>query len=193
MYIVISGVHGIGKTTLARRVASELGGEFLPEVVDERIAPPVLGPGGNVILAELWMARQTMLKEASMRSTQKIYVADRAWADIRAYTEVLCTPHEREILFHALDQLPKRTPDVQLVVHAPMEVIMDRIYKRGRENLSQWNEHDEAYIANIQNAFLEYHNSFKDLRPIHLVDASGDIEANTRHALSALEPYLSRP
>lgn len=191
MYIVISGVHGIGKTTLARAVAEALDAEYLTEAVDDRIPPPVLGPGGNVPLAELWMARQTLLKESRIRDTGRIYVADRAWADIHSYMNVLCTPHEREILSSVMDHFPRRTPDVHIIVHAPTEVITERIRGRKRGRAGEWNEYDNEYVEKVQQAFLDYHDAFKDLRNIRLVDLSGTPEENVEATVAEIRPFLA--
>lgn len=190
MYIVVSGVHGIGKTTLARDIAAKLNAEYLTETIDESIPPPVLGPGGNVVLAELWMSRQTLMKESQIRSSSGIYVADRSWADIYTYSRALLAGNELAVLLHALDHLPKKTPDVHLIVHAPTETIRERILGRARTESRAWSEDDTEYIERVQNGFIDYHRAFSGLRPIHLVDAAGDRAENLDRAIGVLSAYL---
>jgi deoxyadenosine/deoxycytidine kinase len=192
MYIVISGVHGIGKTTLARKLAEKLGADLLTESIDEAILPPTLGAGGDPLKAELWFVRQMILKEAQMKDKTKTYVADRGWADIHAYANVVLDEHTRNLFRSVLDHMPKRLPDVHLIVHAPKEIVVDRIRQRGRGTLAAWKELDEDYIEGVINEFLAYHEAFKDLRPLHLIDASGSIEQNLNRAFEAIKPYFEK-
>ncbi len=190
MYIVISGVHGIGKTTLSHKLAEKIGAEFLTESIDEAIFPPTLGAGNDPLRAELWFIRQMILKEAQMKDPTKMYVSDRGWADIHAYANVVLDEHARNLFRTVLDHLPKRLPDVHLIVHAPKDIIAERIRARGRSTIAAWNEHDLVYLEKVSNEFLAYHDAFTNLRPIHLVDASGSVEENLERALSAVEPHL---
>jgi deoxyadenosine/deoxycytidine kinase len=192
MYIVISGTHGIGKTTLARNLAEKLGADLLTESIDEAILPPVLGTGGDPLKAELWFVRQMILKEAQMKDTTKIYVADRGWADIYAYANVVLDEHARNLFRSVMDHMPKRLPDVHLVVHAPKDIVIKRIRQRGRSTLAAWNELDEGYLERVINEFCAYHEAFKDLRPLYLIDASGSIEENLARAFEAVKPHLNR-
>jgi deoxyadenosine/deoxycytidine kinase len=192
MYIVISGVHGIGKTTLARKLAEKLGAELLTESIDEAILPPVLGAGGDPLKAELWFVRQMILKEAQMKDTTKIYVADRGWADIYAYANVVLDEHARNLFRSVMDHMPKRLPDVHLIVHAPKDIVIERIQRRGRSTLAAWNELDDAYLGGVLNEFLAYHEAFKDLRPLYLVDVSGSVEENLDCAFRAVRPHIEK-
>jgi deoxyadenosine/deoxycytidine kinase len=191
MYIVISGVHGIGKTTIARELATRLGGVFLTESIDEAIAPPSLGKSSDPLKAELWFVRQMILKEAQMTDPKALYVADRGWSDIMAYANVVLDEHARNLFRSIFDHLPKRYPDVQLIVHAPLEVVEERIRGRGRDVMSDWNELDREYVENISKEFLAYHKSYKDLRSVYLLDASGTVAENCATALELLRPHLA--
>ena len=190
MYIVLSGVHGIGKTTLAREVAKRLNAVFITESLDEAIPPPPLGKSSESIKAQLWFMRQMLLKEAQIQDPQKTYVCDRGWMDVYAYSNVVLTEHERSLLSSIMDHLPKRLPDIQLIVDAPISVVEARITRRNRQNADNWNEHDRMYIRRIIGEFRNYHQSFKDLRPIHLLDASGTVSENVDRALALLQPVL---
>jgi deoxyadenosine/deoxycytidine kinase len=193
MYIVLSGVHGIGKTTIARELAQRLGGVFLTESIDEAIPPPLLGKSGDSLRAELWFVRQMILKEAQMTDPNTLYVADRGWSDIMAYANVLLDEHSRNLFRSLFDHLPKRYPDVQLIVHAPLEIIEERIQGRHRDTIAGWNELDRAYVESIRKEFLAYHDAYKDLRSIYLLDASGTVAENCTAALRVLKPHLATP
>lgn len=192
MYIVLSGVHGIGKTTIARELARRLGGVCLTEAIDDAIPPPVLG-GKNTdgLKTQLWFVRQMILKEAQMTDSRATYVADRGWSDITAYANVLLDEHARNLFRSIFDHLPKRTPDVQIIVHAPIDIVVERITKRNRDTLAKWNELDREYLRSLSDEFLSYHDAYKDLRSIYRLDATGTLEENCDVALEILKPHLA--
>ncbi|MDO8521540.1 MAG: AAA family ATPase [bacterium] len=192
MYIVFSGVHGIGKTTIARELARRLGGVFLTEAIDDAIPPPVLG-GKNTdgLKTQLWFVRQMILKEAQMTDTKVTYVLDRGWSDITAYSNVILDEHARNLFRSIFDHLPKRSPDVQIIVHAPIETVIERIAKRNRATLAEWNELDREYLQSLSDEFLSYHNAYKDLRSIYRLDATGTLEENCDAAFELLRPHLT--
>ncbi len=192
MYIVLSGVHGIGKTTIARELARRLGGVCLTEAMDDAIPPPMLGgKHADPLKTQLWFVRQMILKEAQMTDREATYVADRGWSDIIAYSNVLLDQHARELFRSLFDRLPKRAPDVHIIVHAPIEVVMGRIANRARATLSEWNELDREYLRSLSDEFLSYHDAYKELRPVYRLDAEGTIEENCASALKILEPHLA--
>lgn len=190
MLIVLSGVHGIGKTTIARLLARKLSGVCLTEVIDDAIPPPILGKSEG-LKTQLWFVRQMILKEAQMTEPKTVYVADRGWSDISCYANVILDEHSRNLFRSIFDHLPKRTPDVQLIVHAPIDVVRARIEKRRRDSAMEWNELDQDYLESLTNEFLSYHESYKDLRSIYLLDASGTLKENCDAAFEILKPHLA--
>ena len=191
MYIVLSGTHGIGKTTLAKRLAEELDAVHLTESIDEAIPPPPLGMNGNALLSELWFVRQMILKEAQMKDAKKIYVSDRGWADISAYANVLLDEHARNIFRSVYDHLPKQLPDIHIIVDAPIDVVTSRIRARNRTTAGEWNEFDVDFLEKVMNEFTKFHTAYKDLRPVHLLDVSGSIEENLKGAVDLVRPHLN--
>lgn len=192
MYIVLSGVHGIGKTTITRELARRLGGVCLTETIDDAIPPPVLGGKNNDGLkTQLWFVRQMILKEAQMNDPEVTYVADRGWSDITCYANIILDEHARNLFRSIFDHLPKRVPDVQLIVHAPIPVVVERIKRRNRDTVSEWNELEQEYLQNLTDQFLSYHEAYKDLRSIYLLDASGTLKENCDAAFELLKPHFA--
>ena len=66
-------------------------------------------------------------------------------------------------------------PDIEIILYAPDEVIMERIKKRNREG---WGEEDFEYLKKVNALFKQYYEDFKTVRNIHLIDASGTLEEN---------------
>ncbi len=84
--IAISGSAGVGKTTLARALAAELGVPYLPEGMREYLesgAPDLhaLGPAGvRALVLRLWQERQ-----AQEAAAHRGFVADRSSYDFAAF------------------------------------------------------------------------------------------------------------
>lgn len=177
MYIVISGVHGAGKTTIAKELAKKIGGVYLTEAIDELIAPPQFGPKSKEKLAsQFWHARQLLLKDQKMVDDSKKYVCDRGWADLYVYSRELLKDRDKDLFLSIIDHLPKRMPDIHFIVYASPEVLTERVESRNRDNINAWGEQDKKYAKKINDAFIKFAKDFGDLRPIHLIDIGGSIE-----------------
>lgn len=75
-------------------------------------------------------------------------------------------------------------------MHAPIDVVIERIKGRGRDTAAEWSELDRTYLESLSNEFLSYHDAYKNLRSIYLLDASGTLEENCDSALELLKPHL---
>jgi len=191
MYIVISGVHGAGKTTLAKEVARRLGGIYLTETVDELVAPPQFGPKSKERLAsQLWHSRQVLLKEKKILDDMNKYICDRGWADIYVYSRAILNEKERDLFFSIIDFLPKKLPDLHFIVHVEPEVLKQRIASRQRDNLENWGEDDQEYTLKINEDFVKFANDFKDLRPVYLIDIGGSVEENVEKILDIIKKHI---
>ncbi len=191
MYVVISGAHGIGKSTTAAMVAKKLNGEYLTESLDEIIPPPQFGPKSKEkILGQLWHIRQLILKESKMINKGKLYIADRGWADIYVYSKILLNDHAQNILLSLIEAMPKKIPDIHIVTTANISRIKDRILNRNRTALHKWGEDDLNYLKKINQGFIDFAKAFSDLRPVYLVDISGTPEENTKKVAKIIKDHL---
>ncbi|OYT42840.1 MAG: hypothetical protein B6U88_02740 [Candidatus Aenigmarchaeota archaeon ex4484_56] len=188
MYFVVSGAHGIGKSTICKLVAKKIGGIYLSEAMDEIIPPPQFGPKSpEKVEGQLWHIRQQLIKEKQITDSSKIYIADRGWADIYVYTKVLLKPESKDILNSLIDALPKKIPDIHIIFHANINKIIERIKKRKRQNLIDWGEDDIDYLKKINQGFINYYNAFRDLKRIYLVDISGTLEESITSVINIIQ------
>ncbi|VVC04949.1 Thymidylate kinase [Candidatus Burarchaeum australiense] len=180
IYISISGVHGIGKSLVARMLAKRNGWEFSPEVVDTVIRPPRFGPRSREkLLAELWHMRQLMQREEWLaKNRDKVCITDRWWQDVVVYGKVLLSPKEFRIVENVVSWIPKETPDLEIVLWAPDDNVFTKVGERGRDKGVTWGEKDLSYLRQVNTGFRSYYDSFKDIRNISLVEAQPVIEGS---------------
>jgi thymidylate kinase len=191
MYIVISGVHGVGKSTLAKEVAKKIGGVYLTESVEEFIPPPQFGPKSKEKLAsQFWHTRQILLKEKKIVDDKVRYVCDRGWADVYTYGKAILGDTDRDLFFNICDYLPRKLPDLHFVVYTDEVTLEKRISKRKRDNLKSWGEDDLKYAEKINKGFIKFANDFKDLRPIFLIDVSGTVEENVKKVVDIIKDHI---
>ena len=177
MYIVIDGVHGIGKTTLCKKLSNEKEFEYIPEIRDKHLPPPVLGPkSSDKLKSQLWFLRQMVLKDQKIRSSSGIVISDRGPISVLVYSKQLLPNYEFELIKTILSSLNLKEPDMEIVLWAPEEIILERVKGRARENEKKWSEDDLDYIKKINKSFRDYYEGFKDVNPIYLVDYSGSVK-----------------
>ena len=175
--IVVEGPIGVGKTSLSRYLASELGARMVLEVVEE-----------NPFLAGFYGEPERFAFQ-----TQVFFLLSRFRQQMALAQDVLFHPHtvadylfDKDFLFASLnlsgsewelyrelfEQLKPRLPRPDLVVYlrADPELLLARIAKRGRSF-----EHaiDPDYLARIGEAYDELfrHAPY----PVHVVEA-GDVD-----------------
>lgn len=190
MYVVISGAHGIGKSTTSELVAKKLNGEYLTEALDEIVPPPKFGPKSNEkVEGQLWHIRQLLLKEKRIANDNKVFISDRGWADVYIYSKAILSGDQRDLVLSLVETIPKKMPDVHIIVTASMSKIRERIKKRKRNNLTNWGEDDMEYLKKIDSEFVKFAKAFSDLRPVYLVDISGTLENNAKQIIDIINKH----
>jgi deoxyadenosine/deoxycytidine kinase len=139
MYVTISGVHGIGKSSICNLLVKRNKWELLPEILDVSVSPPVFGPkSDNKLLSQLWFMRQMIVRENKIRSSpDPIILCDRGWNDVLIYSKVLLNENEFNVFQSVISAIPKKFPDLEIILWTDSEKVIDRINGRKRENLGQ--------------------------------------------------------
>ncbi len=137
-FVVVEGPIGVGKTTLARRLAASFGCERLLEDPDDN---PFLerfyqNPRRAALPAQLHFLLQRTRRIQSLRQTdlfQPIQVADFLMEKDRLFAELTLDPEElrlyEQVYEHLTLDVPR--PDLVLYLQAPVEVLRTRIARRG--------------------------------------------------------------
>ena len=174
-HVAIEGPIGVGKTTLARRLAAHLGArEILEDVENPFLEPFYAGRPDVAFRCQAWFLlmrhaqlRQLQQPELFAQATVADYLLDKdrifAYlnledADLDAYERV----------FRALAaDLPR--PDLVIYLQASDEVLLQRVRKRGREAERTVTP---EYLASVNRAYNHYFFQYKDT-PLLVVNATG--------------------
>jgi deoxyguanosine kinase len=183
-YLVVEGPIGVGKTSLARRLAGSLSAQL---VLEQAAQNPFLerfyrNPRAGALPAQLYFLLQraqqlAALKQADLFAPTR--VADYLFEKDRLFARVTLDDAEYalyEQLYAKLDiQVPK--PDLVLYLQAPVDVLQERILRRGVD-YEQYIE--RQYLERLNEAYARFFHEF-DAAPLLIVNAASiDPIANQR-------------
>lgn len=139
-YIVIEGPIGVGKTSLAKRLAEEFGGELLLEGAEEN---PFLerfyrNPRHAALPTQLFFLFQRAQQIQDLRQSDMfspVRVADFILEKDRLFAQLTLDDNELRLYDQVYDNITLDAPQPDLVIYlqAPVEVLLHRVQKRGRE------------------------------------------------------------
>jgi len=192
MYVTISGAHGIGKSSICNLLVKRNKWELLPEVIDATVPPPVFGPKSeHKLLSQLWFMRQMIVRENKIRSSpDPIILCDRGWHDVLIYSKALLNENEFNVFQSVISAIPKKLPDLEIILWTDSNNIVERIKNRKRDNLSSWGEDNLEYLQNINESYKKYYDDFKDIKNIVLIDSSGSLEDTYSQVRVAIDSFL---
>jgi deoxyguanosine kinase len=190
-YIAIEGPIGVGKTSLARRLAHSLDSELL---LEEAEANPFLerfyhNPRSAALPTQLFFlfqrARQIEeLRQADIFSDTRI--SDFLIEKDRLFAEINLDRHELSLydrVFESLD-IESPTPDLVVYLQAPVDTLLFRIARRGVDYERRIARH---YLERLNEAYARFFHGF-DAAPLLIVNASTiDPIHNERHYNVLLE------
>lgn len=174
-YIAIEGPIGVGKTSLARRLAAELDGEL---VLEEAGANPFLerfyqDPRGGALPAQLFFMFQRVrqleqLMQADMFSDLRI--SDFLMAKDMLFAEVTLDRDEFALYDRVFAQLDFTAPAPDLVVYlqAPVDTLMFRI---GRRGIGYEQGIQRRYLERLADAYSRYFHQYNE-SPLLIVNAA---------------------
>jgi len=139
VYIAIEGPIGVGKTTLTRHLAQALEGEALFEVVEENPFLPLFyeDPEHYAFKVQVFflLSRYKQLEHlAQPRLFERAVVADYLFDKDFIFASLNLAGHEWQLYQELYQSLSPRipTPDLTIYLRAPLEVLLERIRRRGR-------------------------------------------------------------
>jgi deoxyadenosine/deoxycytidine kinase len=174
-YIVIEGPIGVGKTSLARRLAHSLDSELL---LEEAEANPFLerfyhNPRSAALPTQLFFlfqrARQIEeLRQADIFSDTRI--SDFLIEKDRLFAEINLDRHELSLYDRVFESLNIEPPAPDLVVYlqAPVDTLLFRIARRGVEYEQRIARN---YLERLNEAYARFFHGF-DAAPLLIVNAS---------------------
>jgi deoxyadenosine/deoxycytidine kinase len=173
-HVAVEGPIGVGKTTLARRLARHLDARLVLEGIENPFLDDFYaGKSGAAFQCQVYflLTRYRQMRELAQeqmfeRGTVADYIfpRDRIFAYLNLQQDDL-TVYER--LFTSLaDQVPK--PDLVIYLQASDEVLLSRIKKRGRKAEHRINP---EYVSEVAKAFNYFFFHYTDT-PLLVVNAS---------------------
>jgi deoxyguanosine kinase len=174
-YIVMEGAIGVGKTSLARKLAGTLGAQTVLEQADEN---PFLerfyrNPRVGAFPAQLYFLFQRAQQQAQLKQQDlfgSVRVADYLLAKDDLFARMTLEDEEYGLYRQVHDRLAIDPPKPDLVVYlqAPVDVLLDRIARRGitHENLI-----DRTYLTRLNEAYARFFHAYDDT-PLLIVNAA---------------------
>jgi len=174
-YIAVEGPIGVGKTALARRLASEFGSQLVLEHIDEN---PFLrrfyeDAGKHAFQTQLFFLLERYHQQLALGQHELFtsgVVADYLFAKDGIFASITLGAEEFHLyqqIFQLLDQrLPR--PDLVIYLEARPEVLLRRLRKRGRDYERGISP---EYLQKVTEAFRNYFHHYSEA-PLLVVNCS---------------------
>ena len=159
-YIVVEGPIGVGKTTLAKRLAKSFNTELMLELATENPFLPRFysDPKTVALPTQLFFLFQRAKQIASFRQKdmfRPIQVSDFLIEKDKLFASVILDSDELNLYQQVYNQLTidNYAPDLVIYLQAPIETLMRRIMIRGYDYEKAIN-HD--YLKKISDAYIDF-------------------------------------
>jgi deoxyguanosine kinase len=173
-YIVVEGPIGVGKTSLARRLAESFESDLVLEGAAEN---PFLerfyqDPRSGALPAQLFFLFQRVRQIENMRQAdmfQPVRVADFLLEKDRLFAELTLDAEELKLYDQVYNHVAVDAPVPDLVIYlqAPADVLLKRIAKRGIRYERKVNA---TYLRNLSDAYSRMF-LYYDAAPLLIVNA----------------------
>lgn len=192
-YVVVEGPIGVGKTTLARRLADAFGTELMLEAAGDN---PFLerfyrDPQHGALPTQLFFLFQRAKQLQALRQGdmfRPIKVADFLMDKDRLFAQITLGDDELRLYEQVYQHLTLDAPEPDLVVYlqAPVEVLLKRIERRGRPSERGITT---EYLKRVTDAYAQFFYHY-DRAPLLIVNAAdidlADSEEDFRQLLERI-------
>ncbi len=177
-YIAIEGPIGVGKTSLARKLAGDLSARLVLEQVDTNPFleqfyrdPQTLGLPTQLYFLTTRTRQLQELRQQDIFSPVRIsdFLVDKD----HLFAEMILVEEQLKLYRYIYEKLTADLlrPDLVIYLQAPVEALVRRIQKRGRrfEKLIE-----KAYLEKLNSAYLDFFYHYQDA-PLLIINV-GDID-----------------
>lgn len=191
-FVVVEGLIGVGKTTLCRLLEADRGAELVLEPHEDN---PFLeafyrDPVRYALPVQMYFLLTRFRQQDRVRQ-QSLFtdwvVSDYLFEKDRLFAEKTLSPDELDMYDRIAGSLGARmpTPDLVVVLHAPVPVLLERIRKRG---VAGEERIDRRYLDDLARRYDRLWASWDRCPVVHVDNTTLDI---TEHA-SARAAVLAR-
>lgn len=194
-YIAVEGPIGVGKTTLARRLAESFGSDLMLEAP---LQNPFLekfyaNPAQAALSTQLYflLQRTQQLQTLQQRDLfRPVCIADYLMEKDRLFAQVTLDRHELALYEQLYEHLTVDVPAPDLVIYlqAPVPVLYDRIMKRG---VAAERSISKEYLQRLVDAYTDFFHRFESATLLIVNAASIDFASNASDYGQLLE-FLGR-
>jgi deoxyadenosine/deoxycytidine kinase len=193
-FIVVEGPIGVGKTTLARKLANNLNSElllekFLENPFLEKFYKDIDKYALSTQLHFLLQRKADLSKLDSVGSNNKNYVSDYFINKDKLFAKTVLSRNEFELYTKIYDALnitiPK--PDLIIYLQAEPDTLLERIKLRGNgfeKNITKY------YLQKITDAYTQFFYSYKE-SPLLIINTSR-VDVNKSHDYVMLLDEISK-
>lgn len=193
-FIVVEGPIGVGKTTLARKLANNLNSElllekFLENPFLEKFYKDIDKYALSTQLHFLLQRKADLSKLDSVGSNNKNYVSDYFINKDKLFAKTVLSRNEFELYTKIYDALnitiPK--PDLIIYLQAEPDILLERIKLRGNgfeKNITKY------YLQKITDAYTQFFYSYKE-SPLLIINTSR-VDVNKSHDYVMLLDEISK-
>ena len=174
-YIVVEGPIGVGKTTLAKRLAASFGGAALLEAPEENPFLPRFyeDPRASALATQLSFLLQRARRLGDVRQADMfapVRVGDFMMEKDQLFAELTLDPDELALYrqVHAQIAGGAMVPDLVIYLQAPVDVLLRRIAARG---LAYEDSMDPRYLDRVAAAYTRFFHHYEDA-PLVIVNAA---------------------
>ena len=163
--IVVEGPIGVGKTSLAKRLAESLSGSLMLEDIESNPFLDRFYQGGHGALpAQLFCLFQRAKQLETLRQSDlfsSLYVADYHIEKDRLFAAIILDSSEMTLydqIYEKMD-INVTTPDLVIYLQANPKVLLERIAQR---NIPSERFIDHRYLENITETFAHHYHNYDD-------------------------------
>ena len=183
-FIVVEGPIGVGKTTLAKKLAHSFGSELLLEGAAENpfMSRFYENPKAAALSTQLFFLLQRARQMQEIRQADMfnpVRIADFLMEKDRLFAELTLDEDELRLYEQVYDQLTIDVPEPDLVVYlqAPVEVLLGRIENRG---LQHERLIEAAYLQRLSDSYVDFFYHYSEA-PLLIVNAADIDFANNEN------------
>jgi deoxyguanosine kinase len=196
-YIAIEGPIGVGKTTLANKIATTFNYDaFLEQPAENPFLKNFYrNPSQSALATQLFFLYQRMqqIQDLKKRSLfEEVRVADFLIEKDRLFAEVTLSNEEMDLYDKVYDHITLDAPSPDLVIYlqAPIDVLKDRITKRGNINEQYLTL---EYLEKLNDAYSRFFLDYNDA-PLLIINAADiNLESNEADYESLITTIMSNP